>query len=65
VFDKKNNCVVEIQGEWIHKQLGKAKKTIKEHISRKNKKRTTNEKLVWEDFEVLECELVVKQRHKL
>lgn len=65
VFDKVNSKVFEINGEWIHKTLGNAKKTIKKHVESKNKRRKTNEKLVWDNFEVLECELVVKVRHKL
>lgn len=65
VFDKINSKVFEINGEWIHKTLGGAKKIIKRHIESKNKKRKTNEKLVWDNFEVLECELTIKVKHKL
>jgi len=64
VWDKINNNKLTTKTCWIYKTLGEAKTAVRNYVSFKNKKKS-NEKLKWENFEVIECEPIELVRHKI
>jgi hypothetical protein len=64
IIDQDKN-IVESKTSWCYNSLGEAKKSAKIYISRYNKNRNKNDRLKYDNYEIVECELLEKDRHRL
>lgn len=65
IIDKITNKVVETRKNWAYESLGAAKTAARLYIDYRNRKSAKIEKLKYENYSILECELVAKEVHKL
>lgn len=65
ILDKNNQVVVTKRVSWCYQSLGAAKTAAKLYIKHKNLRRSKTEKLHFEDFKIVEFELVEKTHHPI
>lgn len=57
--------ILSIRRKKYYDRLGDTKRALKEYISRTNSKKPKLDRLHYESFEVVECEMVVREVHKI
>lgn len=66
IYDKKAQKVIKTKTAWCYSSLGSAKTAAKNYLASLNKKKKPrDERFFWYDYEIIECDPVELQRHKV
>lgn len=66
IYDENDNVVVTRRNNpWCYKTLGVAKMAAKQHIKYRNQRLPKEDRIQFEDYLILEYELLEKDRHIL